>query len=215
MTDRTLREDIMNELDFEPRVNAAHIGVIVERDVVTLSGHVGSYTEKLAAEEAARRVKGVRAIASEIEVRYPYEKKAADDEIARRAIDILGWDATVPRGAVKITVQDGRVTLSGDVTWQFERKAAEDQIRKLSGVRAIINNIRVKPSVQPSDVKARIENALKRNAEIEAKSINVAVDGSTVSLVGTVHDWAEREAAERAAWSVLGVTSVIDRLRIT
>jgi osmotically-inducible protein OsmY len=214
MTDRTLREDIMNELDFEPRVNAAHIGVIVEKDVVTLSGHVASYAEKLAAEEAVRRVRGVRAIASEIEVRYPFDKKTADDEIAHRAIDILAWDATVPRGAVKITVQNGHVTLSGEVTWQFERKAAEDQIRKLSGVRAIINNIHVKPSIQPSDVKARIERALKRNAEVEARSIDVAVEGSTVSLNGLVHDWAERDAAEQAAWSVLGVTSVIDRLRI-
>ncbi len=215
MSDRTLREDIMNELDFEPSVNAAHIGVIVEKDVATLSGHVASYAEKFAAEEAVRRVKGVHAIASEIQVRYPFEKKAADDEIARRALDILAWDATLPPNAIKITVEDGRVTLTGEVDWQFERKAAEEQIRKLSGVNAIMNNIKIKPGIQPSNVKAHIESALKRNAEIEARAIKVVVDGSTVYLDGGVHDWAEREAAERAAWSVPGVTSVVDRLTIT
>lgn len=214
MTDRTLREDIVNELDFEPRVNAAHIGVIVEKGIVTLSGHVSSYLEKVAAEDAVRRVKGVRAIATEIGVRYPFEKKTADDEIARRAVDILAWDATVPRNAVKITVHEGRVTLSGDVNWQFERKAAEDQIRKLSGVNAIVNNIRLKPSVKPADVRIRIENALKRNAEVEADAIHVSVDGGTVALDGVVHDWAERDAAERAAWSAPGVTAVNDRLTI-
>ena len=214
MTDRALREDIVNELDFEPRVNAAHIGVIVEKGIVTLSGHVSSYLEKVAAEDAVRRVKGVRAIATEIEVRYPFEKKTADDEIARRAVDILAWDATVPRNAVKITVHEGRVTLSGDVNWQFERKTAEDQIRKLSGVNAIVNNIRLKPSVKPADVRIRIENALKRNAEVEADAIHVSVDGGTVALEGVVHDWAERDAAERAAWSAPGVTAVNDRLTI-
>jgi len=177
MSDRTLRDDIINELEFEPRVNAAHIGVVVEKDVVTISGHVASYMEKLAAEEAVRRVKGVRAIATEIEVRYPSEKKTADDEIARRALDILSWDATVPRNAVKITVHDGRVTLSGDVNWQVERRTAEDHIRKLSGVKTIINNIRLSPSVRPGDVRVRIENALKRNAEVEATAIKVSVDG--------------------------------------
>jgi len=214
MSDRTLHDEIMNELDFEPRVNAAHIGVIVEKDVVTLSGHVSSYAEKLAAEDAVRRVRGVRAIATEIEVRYPSDKKTADDEIARRALDILAWNATVPRNAVKITVHDGRVTLSGDVNWQFERRAAEDQVRKLTGVSAIINNVRLLPSVHSGDVKVRIENALKRSAEIEANAIAVSVDGGTVALDGVVHNWAEREATERAAWSAAGVTAVRNRLAI-
>src|SRR5512142_2807206 len=150
MSDRTLRDDIMNELDFEPRIKAAHIGVIVEKDVVTLSGHVSSYAEKLAAEDAVRRVRGVRAVATEIEIRHPSDKKIADDEIARRAVDILAWDATVPRNAIKITVNNGRVTLSGNVSWQFERKAAEDQVRKLSGVKGVINNIRMTPSISPA-----------------------------------------------------------------
>ena len=142
-----------------------------------------------------------RAVATEIEVRYPSDKKTADDEIARRVPDILAWDATVPRNAIKITVHDGRVTLSGEVNWQFELRAAEDQVRKLTGVNAIINNIRIRSSVYTGDVKVRIENALKRSAEIEANAIEVRVDGGTVALDGVVHNWREREAAERAAWS--------------
>lgn len=214
MSDRTLRDDIMNELDFEPRIKAAHIGVIVEKDVVTLSGHVSSYAEKLAAEDAVRRVRGVRAVATEIEIRHPSDKKIADDEIARRAVDILAWDATVPRNAVKITVNNGRVTLSGNVSWQFERKAAEDQVRKLSGVKGVINNIRMTPSISPADIKVRIENAFRRNAEFEADAVVVSVDGGTVGLDGVIHDWAERDAAERAVWSVAGVTDVRNRLTI-
>jgi osmotically-inducible protein OsmY len=214
MSDRTLRDDIMNELDFEPRIKAAHIGVIVEKDVVTLSGHVSSYAEKLAAEDAVRRVRGVRAVATEIEIRHPSDKKIADDEIARRAVDILAWDATVPRNAIKITVNNGRVTLSGNVSWQFERKAAEDQVRKLSGVKGVINNIRMTPSISPADIKVRIENAFRRNAEFEADAVVVSVDGGTVGLDGVIHDWAERDAAERAVWSVAGVTDVRNRLTI-
>ncbi len=214
MTDRTLREDIMNELDFEPRVNANHIGVVAEKDVVTLTGHVSSYAEKLAAEEAVRRVKGVRGIASEIEVRYPFEKKTADDEIARRAIDILEWDATIPRHAISVLVHLGLVTLSGEVDWQFQRRAAEDQVRKLSGVKGIVNNIRIAPRATVTDVKARIEKALKRNAEVDANAIEVSVDGSTVALDGVVHNWSEREAVERAAWSAPGVLNVRDRIRL-
>lgn len=214
MSDRTLRDDIMNELDFEPRIKAAHIGAIVEKDVVTLSGHVSSYAEKLAAEDAVRRVRGVRAVATEIEIRHPSDKKIADDEIARRAVDILAWDATVPRNAVKITVNNGRVTLSGNVSWQFERKAAEDQVRKLSGVKGVINNIRMTPSISPADIKVRIENAFRRNAEFEADAVVVSVDGGTVGLDGVIHDWAERDAAERAVWSVAGVTDVRNRLTI-
>ena len=214
MSDRTLRDDIMNELDFEPRIKAAHIGAIVEKDVVTLSGHVSSYAEKLAAEDAVRRVRGVRAVATEIEIRHPSDKKIADDEIARRAVDILAWDATVPRNAIKITVNNGRVTLTGNVSWQFERKAAEDQVRKLSGVKGVINNIRMTPSISPADIKVRIENAFRRNAEFEADAVVVSVDGGTVGLDGVIHDWAERDAAERAVWSVAGVTDVRNRLTI-
>jgi osmotically-inducible protein OsmY len=213
MGDLQLQQNVVDELDFEPRVDSAHIGVAVTGGVVTLSGHVASYVEKLAAEAATRRVKGVRAIADEIEVRYPFEKKTADDEIAKRALDILNWDATVPPGAVIVTVRDGLVTLSGEVEWKYQKSAAEGQIRKLSGVNAIINNIKIKPRVQPSDIQQRIENALRRNAEVEAHAVRVVVqDGGKVTLEGTVHDWQEREAIQNAAWSAPGVVSVKDHL---
>ena len=215
MSDRDLRQDILDELDYEPSVNGAHIGVAVDNGVVTLSGHVASYAEKLAAESAVRRVKGVRAIAQEIEVRYPFEKKTADDEIAKRAVDILRWSAVVPRDVVQLTVHDGWVTLSGQVDWQFQRRAAENELRKLSGIFGVINNITIQARVQPTDVKRKIEDALRRNAEIEAQGIRVTVlDGGKITLQGSVHDWHERTAAEQAAWSAPGVVSVDDRLTI-
>lgn len=215
MSDRQLRQDIIDELEFEPSVDAAHIGVAVDGGVVTLSGHVASYAQKLAAEAAARRVKGVQAIAQEIEVRYPDERKTADDEIAKRACDILRWNAVVPRDSVQITVRAGWVTLSGQVGWQYQKSAAEDQIRKLSGVLGIVNNLTIKPRVQSADIKRKIEDAFRRQAEIESQGIRVSVlDGGRVALEGSVHDWHERTAAERAAWSAPGVMAVDDRLTI-
>lgn len=216
MSDSALRQDVIDELEFEPRVNAAHIGVAVENGVVTLSGHVGSYAEKLAAEKAAKRVKGVHAIAEEIEVRFPSDKKTADDEIAARAVNILRWSSVVPPDSVMIKVQDGWIRLSGEVNWQFQRSAAEAEIRRLSGVTGVVNGITIKPRVQPVDIKRKIEAALKRHAEIEAQGIRVTVeDGGRVGLEGYVHDWREREAATNAAWSAPGVVRVDDRLRIS
>lgn len=216
MTDTNLRQNIIDELDFEPRVSPAHIGVAVQDGVVTLSGHVGSYAEKLAAEKAVKRVKGVKAIAEEIDVRYPEDKKTADDEIAARALSLLRWSAVVPTDSVMVKVQDGWVSLSGQVTWQFQRSAAEAEVRRLSGVVGVVNSITIKPRVQPVDIKHQIEAAFKRNAEIDAKGIRVSVeDGGRVSLDGTVHDWREREAAEHAAWMAPGVMRVDDRLRIS
>lgn len=215
MSDTQLRRYIIDELEFEPSVNAAHIGVAVDNGVVTLTGHVGSYAEKIAAERAARRVKGVRAIAQEIEVRYPSDKRTADDDIAARALNILRWSAVVPAEKVQLKVQDGWLTLTGEVDWQFQRTSAESALRKLSGVAGVINNITLTSRVQPQDIKQRIENALKRSAEIEAQRIRVSVwDGGKVSLEGKVHDWQERYSAEKAAWSAPGVTSVEDNLAI-
>lgn len=215
MSDQILRQSVIDELDFEPSVNAAHIGVAVDNGVVTLSGHVGSYVEKLAAERAAKRVKGVRAIAEEIVVRHPADKKTADHEIAARAINILQWSAVVPQGCVQIKVQDGWVTLTGQVDWQFQRTAAESEIRRLSGIVGVFNHITIKPRVQSVDVQHKIEGALKRNAEVEAQRIRVSVrDGGRVSLEGMVHDWRERAAVEHAAWSVPGVVGVEDHLVI-
>jgi osmotically-inducible protein OsmY len=215
MSDTSLRQDIIDELDFEPSVNAAHIGVAVDDGVVTLTGHVGSYVEKLAAEQAARRVKGVRAIAQEIDVRYPNDKKTADDEIATRALAILRWNTVVPPDSLQIRVQDGWVTLTGEVEWQFQRVAAESQIRRLSGVAGLTNSITVKPHAQTADIKKKIEEALKRSAEVEARNIQVSTIGDgRIALEGTVHDWQQREAVTNAAWSAQGVLLVEDRLTI-
>lgn len=215
MSELQLRQDVLDELEFEPSVNAAHIGVTVDKAVVTLSGHVGGYAEKLAAVTATRRIKGVRAIADEIEVRYPSDKKTSDDEIAKRALDILGWDTLVPSASIQVMVRDGWVTLTGSVDWYYQNKNAEDDVRKLSGVRGVINNIEIKPRVQAEDVKRKIEGALKRHAEIEANAIRITVrDGNKVLLEGKVDNWDERFAVENAAWSAPGVKAVEDRLAV-
>ena len=216
MDNALVRKNVLDELEFEPSLDATHIGVVVDDGVVTLSGHVSSFAEKIAAENAARRVRGVRAIAEEIEVRYPSDKKTADDEIAKRCLNILKWDTTIPPDAVNVTVQNGWVTLAGQVTWQFQRKAAEDAVRKLSGVVGVTNAISIKPTLYTSDIKRKIEEALRRHAEVEAKAIRVSiVDGNRVILEGKVDNWDERQAVENAAWSVAGVQSVNDRLTIS
>jgi osmotically-inducible protein OsmY len=215
MNDITLRHNVLEELEYEPSVNAEHIGATVDKGTVTLSGHVKSYAEKWAAIDAVRRVGGVRAIADDIEVRYDSDKKTSDDEIAKRAVDILAWDSLVPKDSVSILVSDGWITLSGKVNWFYQKKTAEEAVRKLSGVRGIINNIGIAPAVKSDDVKRKIEDALKRHAEVEAKSIRVTVKGSdAVLLEGTVDNWDERYAVQNAAWSAPGVRSVDDRLAI-
>jgi osmotically-inducible protein OsmY len=211
-----LRQDILDELEFEPSIDAAHIGVAVDSGVVTLTGHVSNYGEKLAVVQAVRRIKGVSAIAEEIQVRFPDDKKTADDEIAKRAVDILGWDTLIPRKAIQITVREGWITLTGNVDWYYQKTIAEDDMRTLSGVRGVTNNIAIEPRVAANDVKRKIENALKRNAEVEAGAIRVSVEGgSKVVLEGKVHSWEERRAVENAAWSAPGVKSVEDRLAIS
>ena len=216
MSDMLLRQNVLDELDFEPSVDAAHIGVSVTNGVVTLNGIVGSYAEKLAAEKATRRVKGVTAIAEEIKVRYAGDSKTSDTEIAQRAVNILHWNAVVPPNSIQIQVRDGWVALSGKVDWHYQRAAAESAVRKLSGVVGVVNSIMVQPRVQADDVKRKIEDALKRNAAVEAERINVNVhDGGHVSLDGFIDDWREREAAEYAAWSAPGVQSVENRLTIS
>ena len=216
MTDSQLRQDIIDELEFDPSFSGEHIGVAVDKNVVTLSGHVDSYAEKLAAIGAVHRVKGVHAIAENIEVRYPYQNKTADDQIAKRAIDVISWDVHIPADAVDVLVQDnGWVTLNGTVDWYYQRRAAEDDVRKLSGVRGVTNKIAIKPRVDSANVKSKIESALKRHAEVESKGIRVTVqNGSKVVLEGTVDNWDERRAVENAAWSAAGVSSVDDRLTI-
>ena len=202
-SDLQLRQDVLDELEFEPSVNAAHIGVTANHGVVTLTGFVTSYAEKTVAERAVRRVKGVKAIAEEIEVRLPSDTKRADDEIAARAVDILKWQVGVPADRIRVKVEKGVVTLTGEVDWQFQKTEADhvDQIRVASPVHAV-------------EVKEKIEKALQRSAELEASRITVETEGGRVILKGRVHAWYERDIAERAAWSAPGVTEVQDRITI-
>ena len=196
------------------KVDAAHIGVAVDNGIATLSGHVSSYTEKLAAERAVTRVKGVTAIAENIEIRYPAAKRTADDQIAKRVVDIINWQVSVPSDRIKVKVEKGWVTLSGEVDWHFQKVDAEKSVRRLSGVMGIANLIGLKPRVEAKDVKKRIEEALKRNAEIEAQNIRVIVQGGKVTLDGKVDSWAERQRVENTVWSAPGVLSVDDRLSV-
>ena len=214
MNDSQLQDIVLEELRWEPSVDAAHIGVVAKDGVITLTGHVGTYAEKMAAERTARMVKGVKAIAQEIEVRLPSMKKHADDEIAKRAVDILKWNIAVPDERIKIKVEHGVVTLSGEVDWQYQKVRAEAEVRFLGGVVGVINSIIVKPTIKPQEVRAKIKSALERSADVEASMVGIAVDGSTVTLSGKIHSWSERNAAEHAAWSVPGVTKVVDHLSI-
>ena len=177
MSDIELRQDILDELAFEPSLEAEHIGVTVEDGVVTLTGHVGSYAEKTTAERAVQRVKGVRAIAQDIEVRFPEDKKTADDEIAGRAAKIIAWNAAIPDGKIHVKVQKGCVTLSGQVDWHFQSAAAEKAVCKLSGVSGVNNMLTIRPRVDIASIRNSIETALTRNAEIEADGISVDVSG--------------------------------------
>jgi osmotically-inducible protein OsmY len=203
--DLQLRQDVIDELEFEPSVNAAHIGVTANHGVLTLTGFVTSYAEKTAAEQAALRVKGVRAIAEEIQVRLPSDTKRADDEIAARAVDILKW---VPADRIGVKVEQGIVTLTGEVDWQFQKTEADHVVHKLSGVVDVVNEIRVAAPVDAFEVKEKLEKVLQRSAEVEASRITVETDGGKVTLKGKVRAWYERDIAERAAWSAPGVTEV-------
>lgn len=214
MDDTQLRQLVIDELEFEPSIDASHIGVAASAGVITLTGHVRTYAEKVAAMKAARRVKGVRAIAQEMEVRYPGEMKTADEEIAKRILSVLKWDAMIPDDKVKVTVQKGWVNLSGGLDWQYQKNAAEDAVRRLTGVIGVTNAIAVKPPVQAGDIKKKIEAALARNAHVEAQGIRIDVLNNRVSLEGVVDSWEDHDIVENAAWSVPGVLAVDDRLVI-
>lgn len=213
MTDKSLRQDIIDQLDFEPSINAEQIGVTVQNGVVTLTGHVTTFVEKMAVERVVRGVRGVKAIAQEIEVRYPNDSKTNDDQIAERALKVLSWYAQVP-DSVKVRVEHGRVQLSGQVDWQYQRNAAERAVRELTGVVSVSNLIELRAKVAAPDVQKKIENALKRHAEIEADGIKISVIGGKVTLDGKVHTLQERMIVESAAWSAAGVNSVVDHLKV-
>jgi osmotically-inducible protein OsmY len=214
MDDHQLHQDVLDELDYEPSVNADHIGVGVHAGVVTLSGFVSSYAEKLAAERAVRRVRGVKAIAEETEVRLPSDKKVADSQIAERAVDVLKWRVGLPAEQIAVKVEKGIVTLTGEVNWRYQANDAGAAVHALSGVSLVINQIQVKSPVQIFEIKGKIQQALRRNAELDASRITVQTDGGKVVLGGKVHAWFERDIAEKAAWSAPGVTDVQDQIQI-
>lgn len=213
-TDAQLKKDILAELTWDPTVKATDVGVIVKDGVVTLTGHPGSYAEKHAVERAVQRVEGVKALAIEIEVRLSAAHERSDADIATAVERALEWNVLVPDNKVHPKVEKGWVTLSGEVAWDYQRRAAEKAVRDLVGVVGVTNRVKVEPQVAPADVKKSIHDALARQADREARHVEIIVDGATVTLRGKVHSWAEREAVQGAAWSAPGVASVVNKLDV-
>jgi len=214
-SDLNLKNDVMAELAWDPVARLTPVGVIVQNGVVTLTGHPASYVQKYAIERAAQRVKGVLAVAVEMSVKLPGDYERTDAEIALAVEHALQWSVLVPEDKVRVLVENGCVTLSGSVEWQYQRQAAEDAVRGLLGVRSLANQMVVKPKFTPADVEAKIEDALQRQARREARNIQITSSGSKVTLRGTVHSLAERRAAEGAAWSAPGVAYVVNDLLVS
>ena len=213
-TDGQLQKDVIDELHWDSAVPADRIGVEVRNGIVTLDGRVGSYMEKYAAERAAQRVAGVRGVAVQLDVALPGDSHRTDADIADAATRAIEWNASIPGGRVKVLVEDGCVTLSGDLPWAFARTAAASCVRGLLGVRDVVNLIAIKSPVMPHDIKGKIEAALQRQAHLHSKAVKVGVDRGTVTLSGEVDSLEERDAVEQAVWNAPGVQTVVDRLQV-
>lgn len=215
-SDSQIQADVMQELKWDPRVSHEHIGVAVREGVVMLSGTIPSYIEKSAAERAAQRVSGVKAVVEKIDVKLLGAHERDDQDIAEAVLNQFRWNVEIPDKLIKVIVENGWVKLSGEVEWNYQRTAAEKSVRSLIGVKGVSNNIALKTrDIQASVVKQRIEDALKREALDEAKKINVAIDGGTVTLSGKVHSFSEMNDVKLAAWSIPGVTKIDNKLHVT
>ena len=213
-TAEDLRDKVQAELEWESSLDAAQIGVAVSEEAVTLTGHVKSYLQKLAAEKAAKRVHGIVAVANDLLVRPAGSALRDDTDIAEEVADVLTWHVSVPE-TVKAVVKEGWITLSGEVHWEYQKRAAANAIRGLRGVRGIGNEIVLRPRATATDVKRKIEDAFKRSAQIDADHVHVSVRDGRATLTGTVRSWSERKEAEYAAWAAPGVTSVNDQLKVS
>ncbi len=212
--DEAIQRDVLDELKWDMRVRPNEVGVAVKDGIVTLTGWVDSYMKKLAAEDASYRVTGVKAVVNDIEVQLPSLAERTDLDLAAAVLNALKWDAGIPAGKLKVTVSQGWVTLKGEVDYGFQKKDAERSIRYIAGIKGITNLITIKPSVSPEDLKQNIERGLIRNAETDAKHITVDVTGNRVILRGTVRSYAEKKAAEGAAWSAPGVSEVDNQIMV-
>ena len=213
-TDLQLQQDVIAELQWEPSVHAALIGVEVQRGVVTLTGQVNTFGEKWGAEQAAQRVAGVSALVVDLEVKLSGSNVRTDEDIALSAQNVIQWTNYLPKDAVKVRVEKGWLTLTGDVDWDYQRKSAVDAVRGLSGVIGVNNQLVIKPRISFSAVKADIEAAMQRRASEDAHAISVMVDGGDITLSGTVRSWSDREMARHSAWGTPGVHNVIDKMTI-